>query len=304
VAGTVEEARLEGLRRLALDDGLDDLVRLDLPAQLQVFERGPGADLAFDALLAWAPFAAVKRLELEDLARANVAKLFAAPLAARHLELDSSVLPDDAAPVWASQLESLELHGQSMHDAAAAWPLVRLRELVINVARAAPLAAQPALAGLRSLTVLFRGMQTDDLRALACAPAWSGLESLMVHARPVEGAARALEASALPLRQLTFGQVLGRGDAEQIAACFPTLRELTLSGCDAGDAGARAIAARPWPLRTLGMPGCRVGDEGALAIAGSPALEGAIRINLRNNPMIGERAIAALRERFGRRIEL
>jgi hypothetical protein len=110
-----------------------------------------------------------------------------------------------------------------------------------------------------------------------------------------------LASSTLRLRRLILGDVAGSGVAEVIAARHANLRELALLGCDVGDDGARAAAALP--LRSLTLARCGIHDDGALAIASSPALERLVLLDLRNNK-IGDRATAALRERFGGRLFL
>jgi hypothetical protein len=88
------------------------------------------------------------------------------------------------------------------------------------------------------------------------------------------------------------------------------LRRLDASGCMLDAASARVIASSPAArsLEELHLAYDPIGDVGALALAASPHLErlGYLRVGQtapRSQPTVGARGMAALRERFGGRLD-
>jgi hypothetical protein len=82
------------------------------------------------------------------------------------------------------------------------------------------------------------------------------------------------------------------------------LRSLDLHGQPVGLGGAKAIAASPHlgALRALDLVGCDIAEAGARALAYSPGL-GALE-RLRVDATVGARGLAALKERYGARVEV
>ncbi len=83
------------------------------------------------------------------------------------------------------------------------------------------------------------------------------------------------------------------------------LKTLLLADNRLGSAGARVLADSPGltGLTTLDLTLNRIGDEGALFLAQSPHLGNLTTLRLRGN-RIGPAGQAALRERFGNRVQL
>jgi uncharacterized protein (TIGR02996 family) len=86
---------------------------------------------------------------------------------------------------------------------------------------------------------------------------------------------------------------------------YPGLHHLGLDFNWIGDDGAEAIAGSPASngLRSLTLSATMIGDRGARSLADSPHLGGLEHLTLGNNPVIGEAARGALKERFGSRVD-
>ena len=84
-----------------------------------------------------------------------------------------------------------------------------------------------------------------------------------------------------------------------------TFRRLVLANNPLGDAGARLLASCPeLAVEELDLSECGIDQDGAAALASAPWADGLVRLVLINNPIGKGPARAALRERFGNRLEL
>jgi len=202
------------------------------------------------------------------------------------LEVSSIVLATDLAIIAGSnrltQLQELLLPVGSTSDAglaslAKSEHLANLRVLKLPPANLGTIATDPpvTIAGIRSLaatqtltniTTLDLGNQrfTDDgVRAILTSPAFAKLET-------VSFAGSALTARAF---ELTTGQA--------------KLRDVNLSQCVIGDAGAAALAKSPHfaKVERLDLRACEVSVKGIAALAAAPLAKHLHELNLADNPV-------------------
>jgi uncharacterized protein (TIGR02996 family) len=271
-------------------------------------------------------FVGAVRINSGKAFREHAAAVFsAAPV--QELELGGQVtgrtVPEILASPLLASLTRLYVYRKYLGDAVA--------EVIAN---------SPHLANLRSLVLGHCGFGPAGIAALAGSAHLTRLRELHLDGNPVrdEGAAT-LAASSLLLQVEVlhlYGTQLGDAGTEALARSphFSALRELRLGGNQIGDAGIRALAGSHGlgALQVLPMIGNRITDDGAAALASRAGLPALTELHLGGNPItdagavalaagsamdriqrltfynytdqIGPEGIAALRERFGDRVEI
>jgi hypothetical protein len=291
-------------------------------------------DLA--ALADWPHLARVRRLEfsLGHFGADAVTRLCDSPRAANLTELgfDCDGITAEGLEALArselfSRLESLELWSNAVPPAllvdalaAAREPgslgRLSLRENHITQYDAAHLGTLPVLRGLLHLDLSDNRLNVEGVQALAESGVLRGLRVLKLSRTfPGVPGVRALAESGglagvrgLDLSANRLGPVAVKLVAESGAA--RGLRVLNLSNNPVGDAGAAALAnSRSLSgLLELDLANAELTDAGAVALAESPYLGNLLRLNLAmhgpGNRPLGEKARAALRERFEKRVAL
>jgi uncharacterized protein (TIGR02996 family) len=177
------------------------------------------------------------------------------------------------------------------------------------------LAGSKHLAQLTGLVLQYSGMGDEGAEVLARSPHLKRLTTLDLYESALEvRGVRALahSASLAGLTTLVLGGACtdGDGDAWVSALVEPPaqltrLNYLHLSFNYIGDKGARALTRAPQlaSLSSLDLKYNEIGAKGARALAESPHLGGLRALNLRGNGL-NEDALAALRRRFGKGVQL
>ncbi|QEG30769.1 Leucine Rich repeats (2 copies) [Gemmata obscuriglobus] len=182
----------------------------------------------------------------------------------------------------------------------------------IGAADAEALFGLPAVRELQHLDLSDNPLAADGLTALAASGIVRGLRTLnLSRTRPgVLGVKALTEAGGLAgLRQLDLSNnALGPNAVKALAGApaLRGLRALNLSNNHVRDSGAADLAGARALAGLLELDLCEtdIGDAGALALAESPYLGGLLRLDLstRSGRPFGAAAQAALRERFGDRV--
>jgi uncharacterized protein (TIGR02996 family) len=211
------------------------------------------------------------------------------------LSWDESVW--QVAPLTTLRLGSMEGDGGS-RSAEAKEPDMRA------------LAAKPELAHLRTLDLTEGWFWVADLRVLFTSPHLTRLRSLYLGDNGLgDEIVRVLAATTtLPsLTDLDLGANQLSDEGAAVLAASPLLGQLTalcLGNSNIGDAGAERLASSPHVsnLAYLALYCNLIDDRGALALAASPHLARLKGLSLMVNN-IGPAGQAALRERFGNRVQ-
>jgi uncharacterized protein (TIGR02996 family) len=167
----------------------------------------------------------------------------------------------------------------------AGWSALQLGDHIYSAPGLAILLGSPHLTRLRALK-MFESFGGDEVRAWITVPRWPALTKL-----DLNGVVQGDELTAELARS---GHLRG-------------LTELTLIYNEIGDEGARALAdcADLAGLTRLELYGNEIGDAGALALARSPHLGNLQALDIDNygRTELGPATQAALRERFGERVQ-
>jgi uncharacterized protein (TIGR02996 family) len=233
-----------------------------------------------------------------------------------------TIVPVMASPSLA-RLEALSIHHLDLGAAgtgpvAASPHLTRLAGLALGYCRlgsagAAILAASPSLRGLRRLGLYGNAISPDGGRALAGSPILDGVVKLALHDNALGDEGTGAIAASPRLGALRFLNLnandIGDEGARALALSpmLPNLTELYLVDNHIGDAGVAALAAsrRLSGLKALHLGWNRIGPAGALALATSTVLGGLKELTIIDyDHRMGEEGEAALRRRYGDRVEL
>lgn len=159
------------------------------------------------------------------------------------------------------------------------------------------MAQTPDTAGVRGLRLdtADAGATARALDTVAGSPHWSGLRDLTLTApfgpqgvpeldEAFERLLRAPNLRGLRRLRLTNGSPVG---FLPLIAALPELRELDLTGCRVGDAGAELLANTPAlkNLRFLDLESNDITGAGASALIASPHLTGLAVLHLNHNPI-------------------
>src|SRR5262249_44788613 len=143
----------------------------------------------------------------------------------------------------------------------------------------------------------------DGLTALANSPLAGRLRALHLYDNPLgDVGVAALVTGRFPsLTELGLGYTdMGPGGLRALGEA-PFARQLTdlhLGGCRFGDAGAAVLAGAHLPaLRSLSLSSCDVGEEGARALADSAELPAELTLDLQNARPVSAEVLGRLRER-------
>jgi uncharacterized protein (TIGR02996 family) len=202
------------------------------------------------------------------------------------------------------------------------------------------IAACPHLAGLRDLSLIWCGIGPAGVIALARSPYLTGLQKLHLDYNHIgEEGIRALAGSPLLAGiQILHLNSTDAGDAGVLELArsphVGAVRELWLQRNGIGDVGMRALAAsdRLAALESLDLYANRISDDGAAALASKTGLPALSELHLGDNEITttgalalargtsldglkrltfyswssqsGPEGVAALRERFGERVEI
>ena len=177
---------------------------------------------------------------------------------------------------------------------------------------AAHLFALPVMHGLEHLDLSDNRLEVDGIAALAESGALRGLRVLNLSktlpgvpgVKALTETGRLSGVRSLDLSANRLGPVAVKLIAESAAA--RGLRVLNLANNSITDAGAIALAKSRTlaGLLELDLADAELTDVGALALAESPHLDNLLRLNLTSPRPFGEKAQAALVERFGTKVSV
>jgi uncharacterized protein (TIGR02996 family) len=299
------------------DDGLIALSRAPLLRKLRSLEIGlrmrrPAADA--DGRTGFCLSRDLSLTGFSALAEASFAPRL------ERLRIQDRRLGEDLVPVLAAfpMLVELDLSGTRLGESGtirlAALPL-RPRRLglagnAINSGGAYALACSPILDSIEVLDVSSNPMDEAGALALVTSPHLRALRCLVCNGTdgiPNAAVAAAIARSLPQLEELVlpFAKIGPEGAAALAASDLPNLARLELFGNEIGDAGAVAFARSTTlpALRSLDLSDNGLTDAGALALAESPHLAELDYLRIRSTSL-GQRAVGALRARFGRRVDV